>query len=72
MFISVALVEDPWLAYSQGKNGGYCIPCRLFVLESNRYRTTTDPAILVQAPLTQFSKALEVLRKHSANQIAVV
>ena len=72
MFISVALVEDPWLAYSQGKNGGYCIPCRLFVLESNRYRTTTDPAILVQAPLTQ---ALEVLRKHSAreyHQIAVV
>ena len=63
------LQSYPWLAYSREKNGGYCILCLIF---GNGY---SDPGVLVQSPLTQFSKALELLRKHSAkeyHQIAIV
>ena len=63
----------PWLAYSKQKNGGFCIPCVLFATRASRHQS--DPGVLVQRPLTQFSKALELLRKHSTKEhhkIAVV
>ena len=68
------LESFPWLAYSKEKNGGYCIPCLLFASNGSGYRSS-DPGVLVQSPLIQFSKALEVLRKHTAkeyHQISVV
>ena len=68
------LQSYPWLAYSREKNGGYCIPCLIFAHNGNGYKSS-DPGVLVQSPLTQFSKALELLRKHSAkeyHQIAIV
>ena len=53
--------------YSREKNGSYCVPCLLFAHAGSGYRST-DPGVLVQSPLTQFSKALELLRKHSAKE----
>ena len=52
----------PWLVYSKQKNGGYCLPCVVFA--STGYKGS-NPGVLVSCPLTAFSKALEVLRKHA-------
>ena len=55
------LVQYPWLAYSKQENGGFCLPCVLF---STRGYHGSDPGVLVSRPLTMFTKALELLRKH--------
>ena len=52
----------PWLAYSKEENGGYCIPCVLF---TTPVYNRSELGVLVTHPLTQFHKALELLRKHS-------
>ena len=52
----------PWLAYSERKNGGFCTPCVLFAISGYH---GSDLGILVQRPLVSFSKALEVLSKHT-------
>lgn len=52
----------PWLVYSKKENGGYCLPCVLFA--TCGYQSST-PGILVSRPLTAFSKALELFRKHA-------
>ena len=51
-----------WLAYSKQENGGYCLPCVLFC--STTVYHGSEPGILVSKPLTNFKKALEILRKH--------
>lgn len=56
------LMHFPWLVYSKQENGGFCLPCVLFV--SCGYRGS-DPGVLVSRPLTAFTKALEILRKHT-------
>ena len=53
----------PWLVYSKNENGGFCLPCVLFSRGGN---LRSDPGILVQRPLTNFTKALELLDKHTA------
>ena len=52
----------PWLVYSKQENGGYCLPCVLFAPTGYR---GSNPGVLVNRPLTTFSKALELLRKHA-------
>ena len=56
------LMQFPWLVYSKQENGGFCLPCVLFA--SSGYRGS-DPGVLVNRPLTVFTKALEILRKHT-------
>ena len=51
-----------WLAYSKQENGGFCLPCVLFC--STTVYHGSEPGILVSKPLTNFKKALEILRKH--------
>ena len=51
----------PWLMYSKHENGGYCLPCVMF---SRNVSLRADPGILVGTALTNFRKALEILRKH--------
>ena len=53
----------PWLVYSKQENGGFCLPCVLFSRGGN---LRSDPGILVQRLLTNFTKALELLNKHTA------
>ena len=48
------LVQFPCLVYSKQENGGFCLPCVLFA--SSGYRGT-DPGVLVNRPLTAFTKA---------------
>ena len=52
----------PWLAYSEETNGGFCTPCVLFATSGYH---GSDLGILVRRPLVSFSKALEVLSKHT-------
>ena len=59
------LIQFPWLAYSKQENGGFCLPCLIFA--SSGYRGL-DPGVLVRRPLTAFTKALELLRKHADKQ----
>lgn len=56
------LVQYPWLAYSKQENGGFCLPCVLFATHGYH---GSDPGVLVSRPLTTFTKALELLRKHA-------
>ena len=56
------LTQFPWLVYSKQENGGFCLPCVIFA--SSGYRGS-DPGVLVNRPLTAFTKALEILRKHT-------
>ena len=66
------LMQFPWLVYSKEESGGFCLPCVLFA--SSGYRGS-DPGVLVNRPLTVFTKALEILRKHTEkgyNKQAVV
>ena len=51
----------PWLVYSKQENGGYSLPCVLFV--SSGYQNS-NPGVLVNRPLKSFSKSLELFRKH--------
>ena len=53
----------PWPVYSKQENGGFCLPCVLFSRGGN---LQSDPGILVQRPLTNFTKALELLNKNTA------
>ena len=62
------LLTDPfkpeanlWLVYSKQENGGFCIPC---VFASTGHHGS-DSGILVQHPLVSFSKALQLLTKHT-------
>ena len=55
------VVQYPWLAYSKQENGGFCLPCVLF---STCGYHGSDPGVLVSRPLTTFTKALKLLRKH--------
>ena len=48
--------------YSKQENAGFCLPCVLFA--SFGYRGT-NPGVLVNRPLTVFTKALEILHKHT-------
>lgn len=59
------LTQFPWFAYSKQENGGFCLPRLIFA--SSGYRGS-DPGVLVSRPLTAFTKALELLRKHSDKQ----
>ena len=43
------------------KNGGYCLPCVIF---AKGIGLNADPGILVNNPLTNFKKALEILERH--------
>lgn len=58
------LQQFPWLAYSKQENGGFSLPCVLFATSGYHQSAL---GILVQRPLTSFSKALELLRKHAAS-----
>ena len=61
-----------WLVYSKQENGGFCLPCVLFATFGYNQSTL---GVLVRRPLTAFSKALELFRKHAASnhhQTAVV
>ena len=62
MFQHRWLLTYPWLAYSKQEDGGFCLPCVAF--SPSGYRGTS-PGVLVSRPLTQFTKALELLRKHA-------
>ena len=55
----------PWLVYSEQKNGAFCTPCILFATSGHH---GSDPGILVRRPLASFSKALEVLSKHTTKE----
>ena len=59
------LQRYPWLAYSKNEDGGFCLPCVLFHQSTD---LRTPPGILVNTPLTNFRKALEILDKHSHKQ----
>ena len=48
--------------YSKLENGGFCLLCVIFA--SCGYRGS-DPGVLVNRPFTVFTKALEILRKHT-------
>ena len=50
-----------WLVYSKQENGGYCLPCVLFVPSGHQ---NSNPGVLVNRPLKSFSKGLELFRKH--------
>lgn len=56
------LLHYPWLVYSRQENGGFCLPCVLF---ATRGYHGSDPGVLVSRPMTTFTKALELLRKHA-------
>ena len=58
------ITRFPWLVYSVKENGGFCLPCVVFALGYHGL----DPGVLVSRPLTAFTKALEVLRKHTEKQ----
>ena len=60
------LLSYHWLRYSELKEGGYCLPCALFYKPTVNFRS--DPGVLVTKPLTNFQKALEILKKHSEKQ----
>jgi hypothetical protein len=55
-----------WLRYSEQHDGGYCLPCALFLRPSVTFRS--DPGVLVTRSLTSFQKALEILHKHDKKQ----
>lgn len=57
------LTTFPWLVYSKQENGGFCLPCVLF--SSTTVYHGSKPGILVSKPLTNFKKAIEILRKHT-------
>ena len=50
---------QPWLAYSEQKNAGFC------TLLATSGHHGSELGILVQRPLVSFSKSLEVLSKHA-------
>ena len=56
------LQKYPWLVYSKQKNGGFCLPCALFAASAYH---SSDPGVLVNHPITNFKKALEVFRNHA-------
>ena len=56
------LSRYPWLRYSKHDNGGYCLPCVLFARCGD---LRAAPGVLVNTPLTNFQKALELLNKHA-------
>ena len=49
-----------WLEYSVMANGGFCVPCMLFVNGSD----DIDLGVLVSRPLTNFKKATDELKAH--------
>ena len=53
------LIRFKWLRYSKHDNGGYCLPCVLFAKTPSQ---CADPGMLVKTPLTNFRKAIELLR----------
>ena len=55
------LRQFSWLVYSSQRNGGYCLPCVLF---ATRGYHNSDPGVLVSKPVTNFKKALDILRNH--------
>ena len=56
------LRQFAWLVYSRRENG---LPC---VLSSIGGYHSSEPGLLVSKPLTNFKKALEMLRKHSTKE----
>ena len=52
----------PWLVYNKQKNGGFCLPCALFAASAYH---GSNPGVLVNRPITNFKKALEVFRNHA-------
>lgn len=55
-------IQFPWLVYSKQENGGFCLPCVLLTSSEN---CGSDPSVFVNSSLTAFTKALEILRKHT-------
>ena len=55
------LRQFSWLVYSSQENGGFCLPCVLFA--TGGYHNS-DPRVPVSKPLTNFKKALDILRNH--------
>ena len=61
-----------WLVYSKQTNGGFCLPYILFAPSGY---CGSYPGVLVTHPLTNFKKALEMLRKYTDKEhhkVAVV
>ena len=61
------LSKFQWLRYSEQDDGGYCLPCVLFFRPTVSFRTA--PEVLVTKPLTNFQKALAILKKHESRPI---
>lgn len=53
------LRDHTWLAYSPSKDGGYCIPCVMFVADKRLLGQ------LVTIPLINFAKASTTLNEHA-------
>lgn len=60
--------EYPWLSYSQQQNGVYCLRCVLFSGSDSRGKHPVALGSLVTRPLNKYKKALEIFKKHSANE----
>lgn len=61
------LTQFPWFAYSKHENGRFFLPCLIFASSGLGYHGS-DPGVLVNHPLTAFTKALELLHKHADKQ----
>ena len=61
-FQSAWFTKYQWLRYSKHDNGGYYLPCVLFARSVN---WSADPGALVNKPLVNFRRALELLRLHA-------
>lgn len=59
------MTDFSWLVYSKISEGGYCIACVIFgkSVEGNE-----KLGVLVSTPLTNWQKALELLKKHAGRQ----
>ena len=52
-----------WLVYSKEVNGGFCINCILFGQVTDG--SASDLGVLTSRPLTNFTKAINILNEHS-------
>lgn len=48
-----------WLAYSEVRPGGWCVPCVLFSLKDKQ-----ETSMFVTSPFTNYNKSTELLRRH--------
>ena len=59
------LNQYPWLTYSESRNGGYCVNCVLFAKRIQ----FGSLGRLITYPLTNFTRAVTTLSKHSSQPL---